>query len=109
MPDSQQDNWKAGRPHSFQIYWLLEDGWRLISIRWVHEKSKDDIWCFRGCFTAENFGMEILPHGDGQCPIWALLGNHRYHRIRTIIADKFRKNKDLEVCEDGVIADEGSI
>jgi hypothetical protein len=78
-------------------------------VRGVHGRSKDGIRC-RHCSTTENFVVETLPHVLGQCPFGALLRNQRHHRIRTLIANEFRKNIEVEVYEEvTAIANEGSI
>jgi hypothetical protein len=78
-------------------------------VRGIKGRSKDGIRC-RHCSTNENFIIETLPHVLGQCSYGSLLRNDRHHRIRTIIADEFRKNKQLEVFEEVTsVADCGSI
>lgn len=61
-------------------------------VKAIHGRSKDAIQR-RQCCKAENFVDETLPHVLGQCPLGALIQNHRRSIIRTLIANESRKNQ----------------
>jgi hypothetical protein len=69
-------------------------------VRGIKGRSKDGNQC-RHCVTTEIYVVETLPHVLRR-------RNARHNRIRTIIADEFRK-KAFEVHEEiPVVADNGS-
>lgn len=78
-------------------------------VRGIKGRSKDGNRC-RHCSTNENFSFESLPHVLGQCSFGSLIRIERHNRIRTIIANEFRKKPNLEVFEEVTsVADKGSI